>query len=217
MIIKRMRRHSDTVIPQYIKRKGVDDTIPEIDPKTYDPVRFYGYDNTELTEELDYFIKTYGIKNPESWEFMADTLTESAKEGDREAAYHLIRLNYFLFDERRYISLMKKEAEDGLLAAQMDCARYYSSRGDRENMNYWILRAAENGDIEAKVYVADRIYDDYRRGLNDGKDAVRFYETAAYEGRNVNAISRLVKFYSQGVIVEKDLDKARMFEKMLDE
>lgn len=112
---------------------------------------------------------------------------------------------------------MMKEDKNGLLEVGMDCGRYISSCGDLENMNYMACKAVEKGDIEVIVYVADRLYDNYRRGLNDGTEAVKLYEIAAYKGHNANAISRLVKFYFQGVIVEKDLDKAKMFQSMLDE
>ena len=217
MWVEKTRIHTETVLPKYIKRKR-DKEIQELNPKTYDPSVFYGYDKTELISEIKYFIKKFG-KNPESWDEMLVVYSEMMnKAGDErnEGIYHYIRLKYFVFDERAYIRKLEEIANENVVDAQMDCVRYYSAHNDEEKMMYWITRAAKNGDSEAQMQLADKIFfEEYRNGLSDGKEAVEWYERSAYEGKNPHAIRRLISLYNDGVIVNRDIRKARKLAKML--
>ena len=115
--------------------------------------------------------------------------------------------NYDYTTEYR-IEWLKVVAEMGYAKAQCDYGRYYYSKGDLENANYWYTKAADQNYVEALYELGNMCY--YSKDIeyeNKYQDAVRWYKRAA-ENNYIDAQYMLGKLYGRGVGVHQDFVEA---------
>lgn len=106
----------------------------------------------------------------------------------------------------------EKAAEKGDAFSQaMLAMQYYSGQGILTNMEkaqYWAEKSAEQNDDAGQMMMG--ILSQYRSPEPDMKTAIGWYEKAARQ-ENPAAQHQLATFYEEGVVVPKDLKKAKYY------
>ena len=200
---KKMKRHLTTLVPCYTRRRNRDIQYSELDPSTYDPVKFYDYEIREICKDIRFYVDCFG-HNPDSWEEMGDAFLSMTKLGDKKAWYHYTRLKYYILDDMEFVEGLKEAAGNNIMEAQLDLVSYYRSKEDNENERMYLKIAAENGDVESQTEYGEMLYDDYKEGISDGAGTVKWLKKAAKAGAE-RAIELLADIYEEGELVEKDI------------
>ena len=146
------------------------------------------------------------------------SLEKEASEGNAEAMYHLSTLyehgfDSIVADSILSFNLLRESAQKGYAPAQ-NYLGYRLFVLKRDSAEYWLTKAADNGDLKAQSNLAflllrpDSIIDEQERENRDKKAFVLLSESA--EGGNAVAMSTLGDLYREGRGVEKDTLRATL-------